>query len=232
MADYYYLDGARNQQGPVPAEEIARLIRSGTIRRDTLIWYAGMPDWRPAGQVNEFASLFAQAAPPPRPSMPPPAFPAAPPMQRTAPYAGAYQGQARPGQGPQYSSAKSMGFGGAIATCFRKYVDFKGRARRSEFWFFYLFYFLVVIALLTIDLIVFGPERGILPLTWLAVLVFLVPTLAVAVRRMHDQDRSGWMLLLYFIPLAGPIIVIVLLCLRGTDGPNRFGSDDLAAEFD
>jgi hypothetical protein len=74
MADCYYLDGARNQQGPVPSDEIARLIRSGMIRRDTLIWYAGMPDWRPAGQVNEFASLFAQAAPP----RPPAAFPPQP----------------------------------------------------------------------------------------------------------------------------------------------------------
>ena len=78
MADCYYLDGARNQQGPVPADEIARLIRSGTIRRDTMIWYAGMPEWRPAGQVNDFAPLFAQTAPPPRPSAPPPTFPSAP----------------------------------------------------------------------------------------------------------------------------------------------------------
>jgi uncharacterized membrane protein YjgN (DUF898 family) len=64
MADCYYVDGARNQQGPVPSDEIARLIRSGTIRRDTMIWYAGMPDWQPAGQVSEFASQFAQGAAP------------------------------------------------------------------------------------------------------------------------------------------------------------------------
>jgi hypothetical protein len=63
----YYLDGSRNQQGPVPVAEIARLIRGGAIRRDTLVWYPGMPDWRPAGEVTEFASLFAQAAPPQRP---------------------------------------------------------------------------------------------------------------------------------------------------------------------
>jgi hypothetical protein len=60
MADFYYLDGARNQQGPVPADEIARLIHVGTIRRDTMVWSAGMPDWRAVGQVSEFASLFAQ----------------------------------------------------------------------------------------------------------------------------------------------------------------------------
>jgi hypothetical protein len=83
MPDCYYLDGSRNQQGPVPAEEIARLIRSGTIRRDTLIWYAGMPDWRPAGQVNEFAPLFAQAGPP----RPPAAFP---PQARGQPQASGY----------------------------------------------------------------------------------------------------------------------------------------------
>jgi hypothetical protein len=70
MADCYYLDGARNQQGPVPSEEIARLIRGGTIRRDTMIWSAGMPDWSPAGQVGEFASLFAQAAPTRPPTVP------------------------------------------------------------------------------------------------------------------------------------------------------------------
>ena len=67
MADCYYVDGARNQQGPVPTDEIARLIRSGAIRRDTLVWHAGMPDWSPAGQASEFASLFGQTAPP-RPS--------------------------------------------------------------------------------------------------------------------------------------------------------------------
>src|SRR5690348_5859555 len=70
MADCYYLDGARNQQGPIPPDEIARLIRSGTIRRDTLIWFDGMPDWRPVGQVSEFASLFAQGAPPRPPAAP------------------------------------------------------------------------------------------------------------------------------------------------------------------
>ena len=64
MADCYYLDAAGNQQGPVPTEEIARLIRGGMVRRDTMVWHAGLPDWAPAGQVSEFAALFAQAVPP------------------------------------------------------------------------------------------------------------------------------------------------------------------------
>jgi len=74
MADCYYLDGARNQQGPVPTEEIARLIRGGTIRGDTLVWHAGLSDWLPAAQASEFASLFPPAAPPRPPAALPPQF--------------------------------------------------------------------------------------------------------------------------------------------------------------
>jgi uncharacterized membrane protein YhaH (DUF805 family) len=230
----YYLDGARAQQGPVPADEIARLIRGGTIRRDTMVWYAGMPEWRPAGQVNDFAPLFVQAAPPPpRPSAPPPAFPSAPPMQRTMPNAGAYQGQPRPAQAAQYSPAKSMGFGGAIKACFSKYATFKGRARRPEYWWWILFYYLVLIGLSILDAVMISlGVPGFFGI--LGILALFLPTLAVAVRRLHDTDRSGWMLLLALIPLVGSIILIVFLCQRGTDGPNRFGVDEMAVatEFD
>ncbi len=65
----YFLDAARNQQGPVPLSEIARLVRNGTINRDTLVWIPGMPDWRPAGQVGDLAAMFA----PPSAARQPPA---------------------------------------------------------------------------------------------------------------------------------------------------------------
>src|SRR5579871_1094199 len=78
--DVYYLDGSRNQQGPVSADEITRLVRNGAIRRDTLVWYAGMPEWCPASQVNAFASLFLQEMP-----RRPPAAPAPHPGQVQAP---------------------------------------------------------------------------------------------------------------------------------------------------
>ena len=225
--DVYYLDGARNQQGPASSSEIARLVRNGTIRRDTLVWFAGMPEWRPASQVNDFAPLFAQAAPPPRPSAGPP------PMQRTEPYGGAYQGQPRQAQAPYGGSVKEMGFVDAIKICFSKYVDFKGRARRPEYWWWVLFNVLVSIALALVDL---GLSAVHVPgiLGNLANLVFFLPSLAVGARRLHDTDRSGWWLLLWLIPLIGWIIIVVFLCQRGTEGPNRFGSDDtdVAAEFD
>src|SRR5438270_1971913 len=99
----YYLDGSRNQQGPVAMAELGRLIGGGVIRRDTLIWYAGMPDWRPASQVGELASFFGAAPPPPRPPAGPPPRPlpaASAPMQRRAPIGGA-----NPGPGPHVQSA-------------------------------------------------------------------------------------------------------------------------------
>src|SRR5690349_12490291 len=125
----YYLDAARNQQGPVSAADLARLVRSGTIARDTLIWFAGMPDWRPAGQVNELASLFGPPASPP-PMRPPMAPAGAAAMRAPAPAAGYGEPHAADG----FDAPKSVGFGGAIAICFRKYVAFTGRAGRPEFW--------------------------------------------------------------------------------------------------
>jgi hypothetical protein len=103
----YYLDAARNQQGPVSAADIARLVRSGAITRDTMIWFAGMPDWRPAGQVNELASLFGPPGPPARPPGPPAG---APPMR--GPGAGMGQGgigQQGMGQGGMGQTGMAMG---------------------------------------------------------------------------------------------------------------------------
>jgi uncharacterized membrane protein YhaH (DUF805 family) len=63
-----------------------------------------------------------------------------------------------------------------------------------------------------------------LPIVSLIVsLVFLLPSIAVAVRRLHDTDRSGWWLLMFLLPLVGFIVLIVFLCQRGTQGQNRFG---------
>jgi len=229
VADFYYLDGSRNQLGPVGPDEIARLIRGGAIRRDTMVWSAGMPEWSAAGQVGEFAPLFGQAGPP-RPAGPPPA---GPPMQRPMAGPGGYQGQPRPGPGAQYHAPPQMGFVDAIKTVFSKYATFSGRARRPEYWWWYLFYFLVLLGLQIIDGII-AVAGGPALLSFLGVLALFVPTIAVACRRLHDTDRSGWMQLIVLIPLVGFIILIVFLCQRGTDGPNRFGPDDMAtaAEFD
>jgi uncharacterized membrane protein YhaH (DUF805 family) len=114
-----------------------------------------------------------------------------------------------------------MGFGQAIATCFRKYAVFSGRASRSEYWFFALFQTLLYIGLLVVDILAFRGSVNVF--STLASLILFLPALAVSVRRMHDTDRSGWWILIPFVPIIGSIWLIVLLCQRGTEGANRYG---------
>jgi uncharacterized membrane protein YhaH (DUF805 family) len=67
------------------------------------------------------------------------------------------------------------------------------------------------------------------PLTTLLLLGIIVPSIAVQVRRFHDQDKSGWFVLLGFIPFVGGLIVLVFMCLEGTRGPNQYGPDPKGA---
>lgn len=120
---------------------------------------------------------------------------------------------------------------------YRRYAEFSGRSRRREYWGFALFYFIVMIVLNTLfgtndfdrssGAFVYG-SRLVGAGGWIGGLFWLlsiVPGLAVSVRRLHDQDRTGWLLLLWLIPLFGWFALFVLMCLDGTRGPNRFGSD-------
>lgn len=124
-----------------------------------------------------------------------------------------------------------MGFSEAIQSVFGQYVGFSGRASRSEYWWFYLFSVLLVTAAILVDLAITGGlEPNDVPfVTSVVVLGILLPSLAVAIRRLHDTDRSGWWYLIGLVPLVGGIILIIFLVTRGTAGPNRFGPDPLAA---
>jgi len=121
---------------------------------------------------------------------------------------------------------------------YRRYFDFRGRSRRREYWMFVLFTVLVnavLDAVFGVRSSSFGPggvnfavnvQGGIGgALSGIFGLVTVIPSLAVSVRRLHDQDRSGWLLLLAFIPFLGWFALLVLMCLEGTRGPNRFGAD-------
>jgi uncharacterized membrane protein YhaH (DUF805 family) len=119
-----------------------------------------------------------------------------------------------------------MSFTAAIRSCLSQYVGFQGRAMRSEYWYFALFYFLAYLVIAVV-LGTIGAIIGTQILRALAIVVFelamLLPLLAVGVRRLHDLDKSGWWLCLGFIPLVGGIILLVWFCMPGTRGPNRFG---------
>ena len=110
-----------------------------------------------------------------------------------------------------------MTFGNAVRSVFNQYAGFTGRARRSEYWFFVLFTFLVYLAASVVDAVL-----GIPLFTLVVGLGLLVPTLAVSVRRLHDTGRSGWWMLLSLVPFGG-IVLIVFDCLDSEPGPNRFG---------
>lgn len=125
-----------------------------------------------------------------------------------------------------------MDFSTAIRTCLtRKFATFSGRASRSEYWFFQLLFWLLS-AVLLFGVAITGSEFFLI-LLGAAILVLLIPSLAVLVRRLHDLNKSGlWALLLVLngIPYIGFLVSIgflVICCLRGTIGPNNYGEDPL-----
>lgn len=128
----------------------------------------------------------------------------------------------------------------------RRYAQFRGRARRAEYWLWILFLLLLGGAIVAasggvamgdgdgarsvgvgrllgvpIPVAVTGDYWWVLPLN----LVLLVPTLAVTVRRLHDSDRGGWWILVHLIPVLGSLLLFVFMLLDGSVGPNRFGDD-------
>ncbi|CRL59868.1 DUF805 domain-containing protein [Proteus mirabilis] len=116
------------------------------------------------------------------------------------------------------------------------YANFSGRARRKEYWMFTLVNTIIITVLYAIlmssidmntgEMSSLGSIVGII--IGIYSLAIIVPSLAVTIRRFHDQDKSGWMFLLAFIPAVGGLIVFVFMCLEGTKGDNRFGPDPKA----
>lgn len=107
----------------------------------------------------------------------------------------------------------------------QNYAVFEGRSARPEFWYFKLFSLLIIAAASLID-----AASGATILYLIAVLVFIIPDIAVSVRRLHDIDRSGWWYLVAFVPLFGLILLIVFWCQPGSPGDNRFGARPPAQE--
>lgn len=246
MADtgWYYVDRDR-RIGPLERAEMERLVGTGEITGNTLVWREGMDGWETASGF--FATGMATSPPP----MPQSSFQS---QQTVAAHAGGDIGA-----DGLYVGAPSRTFGEAIKICFNKFVDFQGRASRSEYWFFVLFGFLVNAGASILDVAIVGPMATIQPLSTIVSLVLLLPQLAVSVRRLHDIDRTGWWIFggmivgilfgvivgaavaawsSYGAPdegtvlllavfglgfLAYLIVLLVFYCTKGTPGPNRFG---------
>lgn len=124
----------------------------------------------------------------------------------------------------------------------KHYANFSGRSPRAEYWWFVLLQLMLVWLPLTVLAISSsgasaGVEEAAGPalasgflLIGLAFLALLIPNLAVQVRRLHDQDKSGWFLLLFFIPYIGGLVALVFMCIAGTKGSNRYGPDPYAKD--
>jgi len=123
----------------------------------------------------------------------------------------------------------------------KNYATLSGRARRKEYWMFALFNLIFLIVAAVIDNVLgttfktdsFLYPSGHFPYGWVYLvygLVVFIPGVAVAVRRLHDQDKSGWYFWVVLIPIAGAIWILVLLCTEGTIGDNKYGPDPKAME--
>lgn len=119
-----------------------------------------------------------------------------------------------------------MDFQTAVRTVLSNYVTFTGRAQRSQYWWFALFSFGTSLILNVVDGAIFGPQTAVLSALWS--LAILLPSIAVGARRLHDLDRSGWWLLVAFVPILGALLLIYWFIQRGTEGPNQYGPDPLA----
>lgn len=116
----------------------------------------------------------------------------------------------------------------AVRSVLSQYAGFTGRARRSEYWFFYLATVVAYIVASIIDSII-----GTSILVILLALALIVPSIAVGIRRLHDTDKSGWFILIGLIPIIGAIVLIVFFVAdSGPDnqyGPNPKGASDAGA---
>ena len=104
----------------------------------------------------------------------------------------------------------------SVISCFNKYFDFETRSSRKEFWYWQLFRILMFLSITFIE------SLGLSGLLFISNFIFLIPEIAVSIRRLHDINKSGWWILLT-ITIIGIIPLIYFYCIKGDDGANDYG---------
>lgn len=114
-----------------------------------------------------------------------------------------------------------------VDTIKNRYAKFEGRASRSEYWYFQLFSIIMMLiaGILAGVLGSLSETLAFIPLVLIVIgaLALMIPAIALTVRRLHDSDKSGWLILVGFIPAVGGIISLVFMCLESTPGDNQYG---------
>lgn len=223
MSDWQYQrDG--QAAGPVSDLQLKALAEAGVVTASTLVWKPEFAQWMPLAQTDfPFKSAI----------QPPPA-PAFPPQPTPRPLAGnAYQSSQY--QPPQSGQTLSL-FGFFRRALTKKYVDFQGRARRSEYWGYQLFQFILIMGLIFLGLLLDFTVGGvtmdveddsfpIISTTFLIIYVLgtFLPSLAITVRRLHDVGISGWVYLVSFFPYLGGLVIFVITVIDSQKGTNNYG---------
>ena len=110
----------------------------------------------------------------------------------------------------------------SIKICFKKYANFNGRASRSEYWWFQLFYIIVIFVAVIFDSMYIDNSQAMGPVELICTLILLLPALSVWARRLHDVGRSGWWMLI-FITVIGMIPLLIWYISVGTRSKNKYG---------
>lgn len=222
-ASAYYISHNGVQSGPFTMEQVIVQVREHVIVMGDYIWKEGFAEWLP---IERICPYVASTAPMPEPPA------SSPKPSDAAPYSSCLT------QGSSYASlsAKRYGLVSAYLGClFNRYALFSGRACRSEFWFSVLMAWLVHIfgriLLYQLALQLGIPNEAAAYLTVLVILIFtgvtLVPHLAVLCRRIHDVGYSGKWAFIMFLPIVGPLVLLVICCYPSDKGANKYGSSPL-----
>ena len=191
MSAQWYYAVEGASNGPVSQSEFDELVAAGAIRSDTLVWQEGMQDWLPYGRADNASGQQAQ--------------PTHAPLSD--------------GADPARTDANT--FVGALKDGFARYVDFKTRSTRSQYWWWTLWMILMSIGAVIIDTMMGMGDSG--PVNLILSLATLLPSIAVSIRRLHDIGRSGWWFLLFLVPIIGWIVLIVFYCTKSQDEENLWG---------
>ena len=114
-----------------------------------------------------------------------------------------------------------MTFGDSVSTCIKKYFVFKGRASKSEFWWFQLIWVVSYVVMII-------SNNEAIAFICLGIIIFIaIPLISVGVRRLHDTNKSGFYYLLSLIPFIGGLILLFMMIGDGTKGKNQYGPDPL-----